>query len=215
MNGIRILLVALAVGFSGTTGALGQTSLLDAAKGILGSVQEAAPGSGVGSLTTGEIAGGLREALRVGTERVVGQVGAVDGFNSDPEIHIPLPSTLAKVQSALRMAGMERACQMKLRNMMASGLGGAVCLCLAIAATTAQQTEERTAYTIHRVTGDDLSANVDWATSKPQTSAPPQPVQAVPFDGRVYFERRAGDGVRDSERHQSVEQQLGLQRREQ
>lgn len=106
MNGIRILATVLAVGFLGTTGALGQTNLLDAAKGLLGNVQEAKPGSGVGSLTNDEIAGGLREALRVGTERVVGQVGAVNGFNGDPEIHIPLPATLAKVQSALSMAGL-------------------------------------------------------------------------------------------------------------
>ncbi len=104
MNTIRLWLFAAAVAIVGATGAMAQTSLFDAAKGLLGSVQELAPGGG--SLTTDEIAGGLREALRVGTERVVGQLGAVDGFNADGEIHIPLPPTLAKVQSALGMVGM-------------------------------------------------------------------------------------------------------------
>jgi len=38
-----------------------------------------------------EIGNGLKEALKVGTERVVGQLGRIDGFNKDPAIHIPLP----------------------------------------------------------------------------------------------------------------------------
>jgi hypothetical protein len=58
------------------------------------------------SLSVGDMSSGLLEALRVGTERVVGQLGAVDGFNSDPKVHIPLPDTLARAQSALRAVGM-------------------------------------------------------------------------------------------------------------
>jgi len=54
----------------------------------------------------GEIAGGLREALTVGMERVIGQVGATDGFNLDPDIHIPLPKSLSRVNSALSTIGM-------------------------------------------------------------------------------------------------------------
>ncbi len=61
---------------------------------------------GGGGLTNSEIARGLREALRVGTERVVDQVGRFDGFNADPEIHIPLPGALERVQKALRTVGM-------------------------------------------------------------------------------------------------------------
>lgn len=57
-------------------------------------------------LGSDEIAAGLREALKVGTQTVAAQVGANDGFNSDPKIHIPLPATLAKVQSVLRNIGM-------------------------------------------------------------------------------------------------------------
>lgn len=57
-------------------------------------------------LSTGEIATGLKEALRVGTERVVARLGAVDGFNADPAIHIPLPDQMKTVQETLGRLGM-------------------------------------------------------------------------------------------------------------
>ena len=56
-------------------------------------------------LSVGEIAGGLKDALRVGTESVVGQLGTTDGFNKDPAIHIPLPDSMQTVQSALSKVG--------------------------------------------------------------------------------------------------------------
>ena len=58
------------------------------------------------SLIPAEIAQGLKEALAVGTGRVVTQLGAADGFNADPKIHIPLPQTLQKVHHALSRVGM-------------------------------------------------------------------------------------------------------------
>jgi hypothetical protein len=61
---------------------------------------------GAGALSTGDIASGLKEALRVGSERVVSQVGKTDGYNKDPAIHLPLPGSLKSVQSALNAAGM-------------------------------------------------------------------------------------------------------------
>lgn len=57
-------------------------------------------------LSEPEIGSGLKEALIVGTGRVVGQLGRTDGFNADPAIHIPLPAKLQSVESALRKAGM-------------------------------------------------------------------------------------------------------------
>ncbi len=56
--------------------------------------------------STGEITEGVREALKVGTERVVGRLGRVDGFNADPKIHIPLPDSLRDVRAALNLVGM-------------------------------------------------------------------------------------------------------------
>ena len=55
---------------------------------------------------TGQIAAGLKEALRVGSDTVVSQLGKPDGFNADPAIHIPLPKSFTTVQSALKPLGM-------------------------------------------------------------------------------------------------------------
>ncbi len=63
-------------------------------------------GSALSNLSTGEIAKGLKEALRVGSGRVVKQVGRRDGYNGDPKIHLPLPDSLKTVQSALKGVGM-------------------------------------------------------------------------------------------------------------
>ncbi len=82
---------------------------LDKAKGALEKTLEGITNDGSASsgvLSNAEIGSGLKEALRVGTERVVGQVGALDGFNGDDTIHIPLPDTLRKAQEMLRKFGM-------------------------------------------------------------------------------------------------------------
>lgn len=63
-------------------------------------------GSGVGDLDVGQITEGLQEALRVGTETVVGQIGATDGYNGDPAIHIPLPEKMQQAQSLLKKFGL-------------------------------------------------------------------------------------------------------------
>jgi hypothetical protein len=78
----------------------------DLLKDALGVLNSLGTGGGAGGLTNGEVTEGLLEALRVGTERVVATVGALDGYNLDPEIHIPLPESLQKVQSALQLVGM-------------------------------------------------------------------------------------------------------------
>ena len=59
------------------------------------------------TLSTDEIGGGLKEALRVGTENVVSSLGATDGFNLDPQIHIPLPQQLGQVKKVLGKVGMD------------------------------------------------------------------------------------------------------------
>ncbi len=86
-----------------------QSDLLNQGRGLLDQLNK--PGTGAStstsasSLSTGEIASGLKDALRVGTERVVGKVGKPDGFNANPELHIPLPDSLQRVQSALKSVG--------------------------------------------------------------------------------------------------------------
>lgn len=68
-------------------------------------VKPSGSSSSAGSLTQGEMGDGLKEALRIGTETVVAQLGKTDGFNGDKAIHIPLPGQLATVQKALKAAG--------------------------------------------------------------------------------------------------------------
>ena len=58
------------------------------------------------AITVEEIGAGLKDALRVGSETVVAQLGRVDGFNIDPAVHIPLPKQLDTVKSVLDKVGM-------------------------------------------------------------------------------------------------------------
>ena len=80
-------------------------NLLDDAFDALKSIGESAPAASVTGLSNRDITDGLLEALRVGTSRVVEAVGQADGFNADPEIHIPLPDYLRDVQGALDLVG--------------------------------------------------------------------------------------------------------------
>jgi hypothetical protein len=66
-------------------------------------------GSETSALTTTEVGSGLKEALRVGTETVVGNLGKPDGFNLDPAIRIPLPGQLERVKKTLNKVGMDSA----------------------------------------------------------------------------------------------------------
>ena len=82
-----------------------QSNWLPSGKDLLGTFGSA-PQTPAMSLTNQDISSGLKDALRVGTETVVGQLGQLDGFNSDPAIHIPLPESLRQVKSALGAVGM-------------------------------------------------------------------------------------------------------------
>lgn len=92
---------------SAWSGPVRAQSLLDSAKDILnqglGGSQGGASGGG---LTGAEIEEGLREALAVGSRRVVAALGAADGFNADPVAHIPLPDGLKRAQSLLQKVGL-------------------------------------------------------------------------------------------------------------
>lgn len=65
------------------------------------------PDSAAQSLSTDEIAAGLKEALAVGTGNVVDRLGTADGFNLDPNVHIPLPDELDQAREWLSKVGME------------------------------------------------------------------------------------------------------------
>ncbi len=57
-------------------------------------------------LSDGDVNAGLIDALKVGTERVLGQVGTADGFNLDENIHIPLPKSMRQAQDYMRKFGL-------------------------------------------------------------------------------------------------------------
>ncbi|MGE0255379.1 MAG: DUF4197 domain-containing protein [Alphaproteobacteria bacterium] len=106
LAGVLTISIVAALG-SGPAHAQG--NLLDKLKGM--GVQTPGGGTqvpGTGSrsaLGEADIAKGLREALKVGSERVVGALGKVDGFNNVADVHIPLPGTLRTVQQALGKVG--------------------------------------------------------------------------------------------------------------
>lgn len=104
MTVFRPFIGALALCFCAPA-ALAQGGLLDQGKSILEGLQgggKPAPGG----LSTATIADGLKEALRVGSERVVGQLGRAGAFAKGTDVHIPLPGSLATVQKALSRVGM-------------------------------------------------------------------------------------------------------------
>ena len=61
--------------------------------------------SGDEGLTESEIIGGLKEALEIGTAEAVQVVSKVNGYYKNPDIHIPLPDDVRKVEKYMRMAG--------------------------------------------------------------------------------------------------------------
>ena len=83
-----------------------QGSLLDQGKALLGGVGGAGAGAGSGAkLSEGEIGGGLKDALKVASQRVVGRVGKTDGFFGDPAIRVPLPGPLEQIAGPLKAVG--------------------------------------------------------------------------------------------------------------
>ncbi len=91
-------------------GAQAQLDLLKRGKDALQSIQGSGESGGSistsGVLTDQEIGSGLREALTVGVRTVVSQVGATDGYNADPRIHVPLPKSLETVRKTLSRISM-------------------------------------------------------------------------------------------------------------
>ncbi len=80
---------------------------------VLGDLLKRAAGSGgngatgVGSALGGsQLAAGLKEALRIGTERTVDRVQVLNGFNLDNNVHIRLPKKFEKARKLLKKVGM-------------------------------------------------------------------------------------------------------------
>lgn len=83
------------------------SGLLEQGSKLLGALPQ--EGKNTQEPSTGDMSRAFKEALQIGSERVVGQLGRPDGFNADPAIHIPLPAQLNTVKAVLSKAGMSGA----------------------------------------------------------------------------------------------------------
>ncbi|MGW8300716.1 MAG: DUF4197 domain-containing protein, partial [Desulfobacterales bacterium] len=100
MKTYRFIIALLLAVFLNAGGHVGfSAGLSDIVKGA----QKALGGSG--TLTNDEIISGLKEALEVGTEKAVALVSQADGYYGNPDIKIPLPESVEKVEKLLRAAG--------------------------------------------------------------------------------------------------------------
>ena len=82
--------------------ALSSQSWLEQGKKALGEITST---SQEGDLSTETLDQGLKEALKVGTSRVVKQLGQPGGFFNNQKLHIPLPASLGRVQKTLNNIG--------------------------------------------------------------------------------------------------------------
>lgn len=62
----------------------------------------------VSSITNEEIIAGLKEALGKGTKTAVNFLGKTDGFLANPDVRIPMPSSLQKIERSLRLIGQDK-----------------------------------------------------------------------------------------------------------
>ncbi len=58
------------------------------------------------SLTEGRIIEGLKEALKIGTENAVNKLSSEGGFFNNPEIRIPLPGPIKKIEKSAARVGL-------------------------------------------------------------------------------------------------------------
>ncbi len=77
---------------------LGFAALL--AAGVPASAQSLA------SLSNQDAVAGLKDALVQGSAKAVSQLGAADGFLGNAQVKIPLPDSIKRVESGLRLVGM-------------------------------------------------------------------------------------------------------------
>ena len=75
------------------------SSATTAAPGVAGTAPAGA------SLSQNQIGAGLKDAMKVASRQVIGQVGKRDGFFGDPAIRIPLPGSLERIAQPLRSVG--------------------------------------------------------------------------------------------------------------
>jgi hypothetical protein len=106
MRGRRDFIVG--VGLWAAAGAAHAQSLTDLINGVLNKNKPgAASATAIGAtLSQGDAAAGLKEALNLGVIAATTRLGKADGFFGDGKVHIPLPATLARAQKSMKPLGL-------------------------------------------------------------------------------------------------------------
>lgn len=103
-----IVFLALLVFSCPPNQARAESSWLDKGADVLNTLSTGSEGKTGTQPSNSEIGSAFKNALSIGTKNVVGQLGAKDGFNADPAIHIPLPGELQTVKTMLARVGMSQ-----------------------------------------------------------------------------------------------------------
>lgn len=64
--------------------------------------------AGIADISNADAVSGLRQALTDGSAAAVKLLGAENGYFANPRVRIPLPPSLQKIESGLRMFGMKK-----------------------------------------------------------------------------------------------------------
>ena len=83
----------------------GHADWRDQIESVVGNVGNTDAGSQLSGLSSAEMDGGLKEALAVGVERAIKELGRKGGYLDDASVRIPLPGSLEKAEKLLRMMG--------------------------------------------------------------------------------------------------------------
>lgn len=67
-----------------------------------------AHGAGLADLTNADAVTGLKDALTQGASAAIGKLGIENGFLGNDRVKIPLPDSIKRIESGLRMFGMQR-----------------------------------------------------------------------------------------------------------
>src|SRR5689334_25244126 len=103
-----LLLLSGAVLFTNASQAQVLKKFLKKDSSLQNKVSDLFPVNSGSSLSTSEIASGLKEALDKGVETGTSKLSAVDGFFKDAAIKILLPPEAQKVEKTLRSAGLNK-----------------------------------------------------------------------------------------------------------
>lgn len=77
----------------------------DTLKGMLDGIGKDSVSPEVKALSDADVSAGLREALSVGVQKAVKQLGQPDGFLNNDQVRITMPTALKPVEQGLKLAG--------------------------------------------------------------------------------------------------------------